>query len=292
MAKFNRSWIMFGVSTGVLAAGIVLAGMTNYRAPAPDTSADPVPEVAKKFSALVLNAKDDLVSELNRRFTDRQNVDFGMSRVVREGRRLHVTPLMNITPKHSLRNDSYRKKDDGTYEALIEGDWVPALQVKPLMVPENDTERGAIAALRHGKVDVAIYTLGQFELDKGEKPAPDPKTERQSQPHYQGFQWGNYASLRAKGPAYVSQKGATAPRAYEIVDFGRKAWASKKVDYAAEGKDGWVYFAHRVAAPDMSCASCHGNRKTWDNKQQIDVKGSVQAAGDPVGIFIVALRKA
>ena len=133
--------------------------------------------------------------------------------------------------------------------------------------------------------------MGQFELDKGEKAVPDERMDSHSQPHYKGFQWGGYASLRAKGPAYVSQKSATAPRAYEIVDFGRKAWASKKTDFAAEGKDGWVYFAHRVEAPDMSCASCHGNRKVWDNKTQIEVKGSVQKSGDPVGIFIVALRK-
>jgi hypothetical protein len=118
-----------------------------------------------------------------------------------------------------------------------------------------------------------------------------PSQVNQLQPQYTGFQWGSYSSLRAKGPAYLSQSAVIAPRAHEIVDFGRRAWRSEQIDFSETGKDGWVYFAHRVQAPDMSCGRCHGSRKVWEDNRQVEIKGPVQQPGDPVGLFVVALRK-
>ena len=153
------------------------------------------------------------------------------------------------------------------------------------------TEREAVETLKAAKIDVAIYTVGQFELDNGEAPVPDPNNVNLSQPHYNGFQWGRYDGLRAKGPAYLTQKSGIAPRAHEVVEFGRRAWASKRLDYVQEGKDGWVFFAHRVSAPDMSCAKCHGDRQIARNNERVMMKGAVQKSGDPVGLFVVAMRR-
>ena len=287
MDKGNRSWLMFGLASSAVATSAVLVGMSH---PAPTKTSDP--KAIKGFSSRELSAKDILKSELVRRFTDRQNVDFGISRVIRPGTRLHLSPLMNMQrTRTKASNDSYRKKPDGTYELFVEGEWINSNLVKPLLSPENDRETEAVNTFKSAKTDVAIYTVGQFELDTGEVAAIDPNAVNLRQPPYSGFQWGRYDSLRAKGPAYVSQKSTVAPRAHEVVDFGRRAWASKQMDFVQEGKDGWVYFAHRVDAPDMSCGKCHGDRTFTRNGERVNLKGAVQKEGDGVGLFVIAMRR-
>jgi hypothetical protein len=100
------------------------------------------------------------------------------------------------------------------------------------------------------------------------------------------FQWVGGEGMRAKGPAYTSQRSSMAPRAWEIVEFGRKAWASGKADFSADGPDGWVLFAHRVDAPDESCGRCHPPRpNTGDSQPAPEMK-----SGDRVGLFVIALK--
>ncbi len=272
-----RSSLFFVAYVGIFVSAMAMVGMS------PGARADSA--VIKKFSPKEIAALDTLKSELNRRFTDRQNVDFGMSRVIRTGQRYHAGPTMGKIER--LTKEQTRSSSDGKYEVLVDGEWVSMTEKKPLMSPENETEIGAIQFLKDSRLDVAIYTVGQFELDKGEVPGPDAKQVSEKSSHNNGFSYGGYNSLRAKGPAYTSQKSSLAPRAYELVEFGRKAWASKEQDCSADGKDGWTYIAHRVSAPEMSCANCHGDRKVGS----IDVSGAVKKAGDPVGLFVMAVRR-
>jgi hypothetical protein len=289
MTKTNRSWIYFGLSTAALAVCTVMVGMTN-RQPhfSNDTS---VAEAEAGFLRAEIAAKDTLKSELMRRFIERQNVDFGMARVVREGTRRHFGPTMDrvqmgVKGKH-------RKAADGSFEFEADGEWLKADDRKPQMSPENDAEKQAIQVLKDGRVDVAIYTVGQFELDKGDKPASVATSENRNS-HYIDFNWGSYDTLRAKGPAYISQKSAIAPRAFEVVDFARKAWASGEQEYAHEAAGDWTLFARRVDAPDMSCARCHGDRKVFEvgGKTPKNIVGAVHKPGDGVGLFIIAMRRA
>jgi hypothetical protein len=286
MIRSNRPWLFFTVSTAVLAVSSVLVGMTNHRImPAESTESENV----KGFSKPELDAKNVLKNELERRFTDRQNVEFGMSRVVRVGSRMHYGPTMDKTQRGV--KEKTRPLGNGRYEFEFDGAWYKMDDRKPRMTAENERESRAMKLLRDSKIDVAIYTVGQFELDKGEKPTP-MKQPASSNPNYQDFSYGSGNNLRVKGPAYTHQDAAMAPRAYELVDFGRLAWASKQVDYTAEGKDGWVYFAHRVNSNDASCARCHGDRKAYVNGETKDIKGAIQKPGDPVGLFVIAVRRA
>ncbi|MBC8064851.1 MAG: hypothetical protein H7Y17_08480 [Chlorobia bacterium] len=285
MTKLNRPWLFFASSFAALAACTVMVGMNNHT---PEVSA-PDPVVSKVFSSKELAAAETLKSELNRRFTDRQNVDFGMSRVVRKDWRMHYGPTMEKSGQWP--KEKTRPLPNGRYEFEVDGVWFKMDERKPLMSAENDSEKQAIDVLKDSGVDVALYTVGQFELDNGTKPSPGSNEFANANPNYRDFSYGTYTTIRAKGPAYISQKSQMAPRAWEVVDFGRKAWASNKADFSEQGKDGWIYMAHRVDAPDLSCAKCHGDRKMPVNGQREVIKGSVQKSGDPVGLFIIAMKK-
>ncbi|HJP83967.1 MAG TPA: hypothetical protein VJ835_10730 [Fimbriimonadaceae bacterium] len=278
MTKATRSWFYFGASATVLGASAILTGMTAHPA---------ATEMAStfKFSNRALAAKDMLRDELNRRFTDRQNVDFGMSRVIRNGARMHyIGPTMNRAGMSEKAET--RKNKDGKYEVLLDGVWIGLNHLKPRMQAENDREANAFLAFGDGKVDVAIYTVGGLQYDRGEKADADPRFVDVHDENRNLFQWQGSMGMRAKGPAYVSQKSNLAPRAWEIVEFGRKAWASGKADFSADGPDGWVLFAHRVDAPDESCARCHAPRPNPGDAEQ----APAMKAGDKVGLFVIALK--
>lgn len=285
MTKFNRPWLFFASSFASLAACAVMVGMNNHPPKASETDS----MVAKGFSSKELAAAETLKSELNRRFTDRQNVDFGMSRVIRAGSRMHYGPTMAKTG--ARLPEQTRPLPNGRYEFNYEGSWFSMDERKPLMTSENDSEKQAIDTLKGSGVDVAIYTVGQFELDNKGRAAPDANSFANANLNYRDFSYGTDTTIRAKGPAYISQKSLMAPRAWELVDFGRKAWASHKTDFSERGKDGWVYMAHRVDAPDMSCAKCHGDRKMYINGRAAETKGAVQKSGDGVGLFVIAMRR-
>lgn len=284
MANVEQSITLVSLSTATLAVGIALMGMSS-----PGHRDEPgVTLAATGLPKNLLLAADTLKTELNRRFTDRQNVDFGMSRVIRAGSRLHFGPTMDKTIISTAKVES-RKNDKGEVEFFVDGVWVGAADRKPMMSPENDAESRAIKTLKDSGASVAIYTVGQFELDKGE-PAFASKAVQSANPHYVYFTYGDYGTLRAKGPAYISQAAPNAPRAYEVIDIARDAWASGKTDFVANRKDGWAFFVHKVSAPDMSCAKCHGDRTMFVDKTQKKVVGAVHQAGDPVGVFVIALK--
>lgn len=302
MVRFNRSLLCVGVAGAGLLACAVIVGMARYRthpqqafsnqifAETPDQLAAAFDssrtEEVFGFSPDVIRAKDVLAEQLYRRFTDTQNTDFGMSRVTRPGDRLHTAPTMNLMGAFTA---NYRENKDGEYEVMVDDRWILASEQKPSIVPENGFENQSIKILRESGTQAAIYTIGRFYQDMGETPK---STHRglTAGPHQRDFRWGGSHSLRARGPAYTTQEADMAPRAFEVVEFGRKAWATGKDNYAGEGKDGWKLFASRVKAPDNSCAKCHVNRSVMSRVEFLK-NGGGPRKGDSVGLFIIALKK-
>lgn len=280
MRKVARSTVSMVAGLAVLGTCAVVAGMS---APVHHDEFDLVGEMAKSgLPSKTLAAENVLKNELNRRFTDRQNVDFGMSRVIRDGTRLHMGPTMDRTMIRTERPQT-RPLANGRYETLIDGNWVSMDLLKPLLHAENDQEKAAIQAFKDQKVDVALYTVGGFGGDDGSKIMGPHDSEKNPNPNWQDFSFRTLTGVRAKGPAYLQQASAMAPRAWEVVEAGRKAWRSGKSDMTLQGKDGWQYFAHRVEAPDASCARCHGVGGPLAQNAKLK-------AGDPVGVFIIAIR--
>lgn len=288
MKNANRSLFFFGLASAGLCAGAILVGMTNHRPsvanptlPSTETNNEAISAV---FSSKVLDAKDVLAENLMRRFTDRQNISFGMSRIIRPEDRVHAGPTMN---KYEF--PKWRKTSGGEDEYLAGGRWMKFEQIKPSMRAENESEREAIQRLTEEKVDVAIYTMGLFHKDKGVTFTATEATAFDEPGNYQDESWQSSNSLRIKGPAYLSQDAESALASAGMANFGRKAWASGKDTFTGEGKDGWKLFASRVAAPDMSCAKCHSDAKV-KSKGEFQKQGGGPKKGDGIGIFIIAMR--
>lgn len=276
MTRLAQFCTVVGIGTIALGAGAMVVGMVS-----PKSTVD---HARKVFSSKTLVALGSLKDELTRRFTDRQNVTFGMERVVRPDARLHEGPLAQKNPKVA-RDKDWRTTKDGKYEIFTEGHWLPYEVVKPRLSPENDREQSAVDAFDRERVSVAIYTVGQFGFDLGAK--PDLGALR-SQSAAEAFMYGGYSDIRGKGPAYLHQSAPTAPKVAELIDFARKAWKSHDTDYYAEGKDGWHYFAHRINASDESCVRCHGGQQ---GMKITDPTSVVNGKGDAVGLFVIALKK-
>lgn len=272
MTKQNRSLMLFGLSTAMLAAGLVTAGMNRHP--------DPLPAKTESsgFPTEVLEAKDILRSNLERRFSDTSTRDFGMSRVAtaRSSGRLHVGPLMGLRLRCTMAGT--RPAGNGQMEVYVDGKWIPAGEWRPIMKTENRDEARAVETFKNGQVDVAIYTFGRFDLDREgtyittSQPRPvlgSGLAQRESKE----------SGIRARGPAYVDVSTANAPIAGELAGFVRRAWASDQVDYTGEGKGRWVYFARRMSATRQECIGCHVNQ------------GPVKEVGDKLGLFVIALRQ-
>jgi len=270
-------WASFGLSLAALGGCVVIEGMNRAEPKRMDF------DLEARFSPTVLSARETLRSQLLRRFTDKQDVDFGMSRVLRLGQRVHFGSTMGIRKLGSSKDR--RRLADGTNEYRVGGQWIREFDLKPMMSPENDSERQAIETLNAAKVDVAIYTVGEFES------VHIPPVQIYKHLDYDDVSWGGYGTYRAHGPAYICQKSTTGPKTAEVVDFARLAWESGKDRFSSQAKGNWTLIAYKVPAPDMFCAKCHGDR----NERSIDgairkVRGAVQKPGDSVGLFVLAMR--
>lgn len=196
---------------------------------------------------------ETLQKQLMRRFTERTNVDFGFSRVVRPNRRIHFGPTMEIP-----RNMTDLKREGGQTLALdSSGQWRKLDQYRDEMHPENDDEKNAIQAFLTAHRDVGIYTFGRFD--------------------------GSNKPQRLKGPAVLNQFSGQAPTGASLQDFSTRAWLSGKDAYR-ETINGWDVYATRVAAADQACVNCH-------QQQGNDPNPSNLKAGDPIGMFVIAVRK-
>ncbi|MGV3617030.1 MAG: hypothetical protein ACO1SV_17015 [Fimbriimonas sp.] len=220
-------------------------------------------------------ALDTLHEEIQRRFHDRTDVDFGFSRMFRPKARLHNdTPLMGHW-------GTYQKEDSREREVIKDGKpfriyevkdpemgWTTMMDLRnrPKMLPENDREAQAIGTLLRSEVDVAIYTFGLLGLEE--------------------------IPVRAKGPGYLSRRAPDGPPASAMVKFAEQAWRTKNDDVILQGPDGWYLMAHRVEADKEDCVKCHAHNRPASPQGGIQPPGTrtLYAAGDDLGMVVIAVR--
>lgn len=192
-----------------------------------------------------------LMSQLQRRFHDTEAVDFGFSRVYRPEDRRHIGP---VAGKNIKRPEP--------------GATLPPRSVlpRPQMVAENEAETRAIKGLAEAKQDVTIYTFGLLGQDRRVAPAEGVRAL---------FEPG---IPRARGPAYLTQKGAEGPDAQSLVLIAEQAWKEGRANTTVAGPEGWTLRIQRVVADNKKCVSCHA--------------GNVNKLGDAVGLVMVGTRPA
>lgn len=224
-------------------------------------------------------ALETLHQELQRRFHDRNDVDFGFSRLVRDGVRMHNRPPLMERERFFGAFKSPQPKNlrlvpasEGVRAHYEVNDpdlgWTNIQKLRPTMKAESEAERQAIETLRTAKADFAIYTFGLI----GQEAIPP----------------------RAKGPGYLRQKSAEAPAADSLVKYAQQAWRSGSADTIVEGPDGWYLMAHRVKADTDACVSCHAHNSP---DRTLGLTGQVPPSqeklykvGDDLGMVVIAVR--
>lgn len=206
------------VGSALLVASVAsVAGMTSPNSPEPPKGKlGKHLKIASKEEAAIYSLAD----EIQRRFHDRNDVDFGFSRVIRPDRRLHVSP--------------FAPKPFGRFQHRPS---MP-LRAAPVMLAENDAEKQSLDILSLSrKLDVAIYTFGRFGLEASDLPA------RVKGPGYvrgDALDFGN------------------APEGIAFVESVRKAWATGAKEVVLSDRNGWHLLAQRVEADGQDCLGCHG----------------------------------
>jgi hypothetical protein len=254
----------FAICCGIAGASLAAASIFS----APGLASDGNDGKAGKKKGAVAAALDTIEQQLQRRFHDRQNISFGMSRIVRAGARMHNSTVVDLlTMRRQLLRDDGTVAPQRTEGGIMEfeiapGNWVPGSSLKETMHSENEDEKQAIAAL--AKSDVAIYTAGLFDTTSGQ-------------------------ASRLKGPAYIRLTAAEAPAKETVAPLAAKGWASSK-DTDELRKDGWAFRIVKVKADDQSCITCHASQSEWRGGGGQKVTLKPYKIGEPVGVFVIAAR--
>lgn len=223
-------------------------------------------------------ALDTLHQEIQRRFHDRNEVDFGFSRLIRNGSRLHMFPPLMERQRIGMAPDTPGTPTTRMVQGPTPGSpgrfevndpelgWTDTKNLRGAMHAENEREDQAIKALRASNVDVAIYTFGLLGVE-GTEP-------------------------RAKGPGYVSQKGLTGPPAEALASFAKQAWRAGANDVVIEGPKGWYLMAHRVKADARDCVTCHAHTRQAVIRDRALPAGErlLYKVGEDLGMVIIAVH--
>jgi hypothetical protein len=254
----------FAICCGIAGASLAAASIFSAEGLAPEGKDG---KATKKKDAVAV-ALDTIEQQLQRRFHDRQNISFGMERVVRAGARMHNSTVLDLLSMRSqlIRDDGTeapRRTEGGVLEfEIAPGKWVRGSDLKQTMHSENEDEKQAIVAL--AKSDVAIYTAGLFDSTSG-------------------------IPSRLKGPAYLRLTANDAPAKETLTPLAAKGWASSN-EADELRKDGWTFRVVKVKADDQSCINCHASQTEWrgGGGQKITVKP--YKVGEPLGVFVIASR--
>jgi len=219
---------------------------------------------SRSSNSAVAKIQQDLAVQLQRRFHDPNNLDFGYGRMYVPGGRLHASILQNRNaPKEIL--EQYDRKQEREYEQhpgqILTEDlhWVDASKERTyeLLAAENPTEQSIIDNAKKQKLQIAVYTAGR--LSKGQ-------------------------FMRVKGPAFVQS-----PTTNSLSDLQVAAWASKASTMDAKNfsgtAEGWHLYAERVFATESRCIGCHRDL-AGQNTQSPDLIKQ----GDSIGLFLIAVR--
>lgn len=255
------------IASLVAAGGAIAAGMIATN---PLADRAPTRKVASKKSASARDSKpvDTLIAQLHRRFTDTRDIDFGFSRVSRPKARIHFGPTMEKNNVIWDGTDADEGDDRGsghdpqlireTKDSYLlraeDGTWIDYSEAREQMRPENPTERKAIGALLKAKREIAIYTFGAFQNGK---------------------------TRRAKGPAYLRQKGPVAPEAEALKDEANRAWRGELPNLP-----GFRLRAEKIFA-EASCVKCHNGMRGGDGEIQQPWSDPYKK-GDALGLVLIA----
>lgn len=233
-------WLPLAALALTSAFSIAVAGVPGFHGP------------ESKLSAKSEAALKRLESQLQRRFSEVDNIDFGYARIIRPDARMHVGPttLKYGDPKKSPRRVVLK----------FPGADAVNLHVRTLMYAENDAEAKAIHDLNQELGGVAIYTYGLFDLGKME--------------------------IRAKGPAYLSKTSDAAPKASELTSRVNAVWRSGADTADVLAENGWTLHIRKVKASVAQCITCH--RKVYEQGSQL--KEAPKAIGDGIGLVVIATR--
>ncbi len=220
--------------------------------------------LSRSSNSAVAKVQQDLANQLQRRFHDPNNVDFGYGRMYVAGGRLHASILQNRNASLEVMQ-KYDRKQEREYKQhpakVLTDDlvWVDAdkEQTYELLGAENQTEESIIANAKKLKLQIAVYTAGQLSKGKFD---------------------------RVKGPAFVQSPTTTALTDHQVADWASKAYANDAKSYSGT-VDGWNLYAERVFANETRCIACHRAIEQAANPSATKLK-----QGDSLGLFVIAVR--
>lgn len=219
---------------------------------------------SRSSNSAVAKIQEDLAVQLQRRFHDPNNLDFGYGRMYVPGGRLHASILQNRNASKEIL-EQYDRTQEREYEqhpgqVLTEDlHWVDASKERTyeLLAAENSTERSIIANTKKQKLQIAIYTAGHLKNGQFE---------------------------RVKGPAFVQSPTTETLTDRKVADWASKAYGTDAKSYSGTA-DGWHLYAERVFATESRCISCHQELERQNTKSPIDLK-----KGDSLGLVVIAVR--
>lgn len=213
----------------------------------------------------IVAAVDTLEAQLQRRFHDRNALEFGYSRVARPvGHRGIVATARGIlTVKREDGKPVQTRGSGPTMEYEVEdGVWIKVTDLKQTFNAENDDEAAAVKTLRG--TGVALYTGGAFDAKTG-------------------------TPLRLKGPAYLRQTAPIAPEASSLAKIVAQGWKSDSE--ASEFRQGdWTFRVVKVKADDQSCLNCHRDAMAPPPSGEAPALVPLKL-NDPIGTFVIATKR-
>lgn len=207
--------------------------------------------VVKGREGRIASALSTIEAEIERRFHDRENVNFGYGRMVSEGR-YHMGPVAAFVPPvtdrepESLPSAVEWRTKDGIQEFLSEdGVWRPYEgNTRDAFVSETEADAKALATLAAEGEEVVFYTVS--------RPLAGP--------------------LRINGPAFIRERGENAPNVDQAV-------VKKMADRVVTGRDpgdldGWSMTAVPLLADGADCVRCHNRMGTKRDPEYTEQGGT------------------
>lgn len=246
---------------------LVLAGI----AAAVSVAATVIPRIHVSYSDAKSSPKSPelklqrgFAAQLQRRFHDPKNVDFGFGRVYTPGARMHFTVLQNrnLTEAQQQLMERKRANEQSKHPGQILNaslEWVKPTKRMYVesFTPENSQERLLVIAAHQQKLEVSFYTAGRFEQTK---------------------------FLRLKGPAYVQEPNSKPLTESQIGEWASSEYAKNAASYSGD-LAGWKVYAERVFGTNEKCINCHNMSLSATGKTTKLLK-----KGDAIGLVVVAVK--
>ena len=244
--------VLAGVAAAVSVAATVIPRIHVSGSDAKSSPESPTLKLQRGFA-----------EQLQRRFHDPNNVDFGFGRVYRPGARMHFSVIQNrnLTEAQQQLIDRKRANEQSKHPGEVLNSnlqWTKPTEIYvESFKPEDRQERFLVTDANRQKLEVSFYTAGRFEQSK---------------------------FLRLKGPAYVQQPASKPLTESQIGEWASSQYAQNATSYSGD-LAGWKVYAERVFGTDEKCINCHNMSLSAAGKSAKLLK-----KGDPIGLVVVAVR--